>query len=121
MGVDNFCKLAKERCEGSSCRQMGRVMTSSRMFRGHLKMSGGKTQEAMGAASVLENNLNQAPLGLHSLGSAGIRHHLCDFLENHFLNEEGKLIKKTSNHLTTSVGCLGHSQCRLAYPNHLWA
>ncbi|OBS69126.1 hypothetical protein A6R68_02325 [Neotoma lepida] len=26
--------------------------------------------------------------------------HLCDFLENHFLDEEVKLIKKMGNHLT---------------------
>lgn len=75
----------------------------------------------MEAALTLEKNLNQAPLGLHSLGSAGIEHHLCDFLENHFLNEEVKLIKKMGNHLTTSIGWLGHNQCRLAYPNRLWA
>ncbi|KAK7816332.1 hypothetical protein U0070_020847 [Myodes glareolus] len=62
-----------------------------------------KTQEAMEAALTLEKNLNQVPLGLHSLGSAGIEHHLCDFLENHFLNKEIKLIKKMGNHLTTFV------------------
>lgn len=49
----------------------------------------GKTQEA------LEKNLNQALLDLHCLGSACTDPpHLCDFLENHFLHEEVKLINK---------------------------
>ncbi|CAO2592855.1 Ferritin light chain 1 [Lemmus lemmus] len=60
----------------------------------------GKTQEAMEAALALEKNLNQALLDLHSLGSACTDPHLCDFLENHFLDEEVKVIKKMGNHLT---------------------
>ncbi|CAO2606744.1 Ferritin light chain 1 [Lemmus lemmus] len=60
----------------------------------------GKTQEAMEAALALEKNLNQALLDLHSLGSARTDPHLCDFLENHFLDEEVKVIKKIGNHLT---------------------
>ncbi|XP_038205905.1 ferritin light chain 1-like [Arvicola amphibius] len=60
----------------------------------------GKTQEAMEAALALEKNLNQALLDLHSLGSARTDLHLCYFLENHFLNEEVKVIKKMGNHLT---------------------
>ncbi|KAL1791462.1 ferritin light chain 1, partial [Sigmodon hispidus] len=60
----------------------------------------GKTLEAMEAALALEKNLNQALLDLHSLGSARTDPHLCDFLENHFLDEEVKLIKKMGNHLT---------------------
>ncbi|CAO2640473.1 Ferritin light chain 1 [Lemmus lemmus] len=60
----------------------------------------GKTQEAMEAALALEKNLNQALLDLHSLGSARTDPHLCDFLENHFLDEEVKVIKKMGNHLT---------------------
>ncbi|XP_037055155.1 ferritin light chain-like [Peromyscus leucopus] len=55
----------------------------------------GKAQEAMKAALALEKNLNQALLDLHSLASACTDPHLCDFLENHFLDEEVKLIKKT--------------------------
>ncbi|KAL1769316.1 ferritin light chain 1 [Sigmodon hispidus] len=47
----------------------------------------------MEAASALEKNLNQALLDLHSLGSALTDPHLCDFLENHFLDEKMKLIK----------------------------
>ncbi|KAK7815617.1 hypothetical protein U0070_006258 [Myodes glareolus] len=60
----------------------------------------GKTQEAMEAALALEKNLNQALLDIHSLGSARTDPHLCDFLENHFLDEEVKVIKKMGNHLT---------------------
>lgn len=61
---------------------------------------GGKTQAAMEAALAMEKNPHQAPLGLHSLGSAHTAPHLCDFLENHFLNEEVKLIKNMDIHLT---------------------
>ncbi|XP_042132280.1 ferritin light chain 1-like [Peromyscus maniculatus bairdii] len=60
----------------------------------------GKSQEAMEAALALEKNPNQALLDLHALASARTDPHLCDFLENHFLDEEVKLIKKTGNHLT---------------------
>ncbi|KAK7814547.1 hypothetical protein U0070_005850 [Myodes glareolus] len=60
----------------------------------------GKTQEAMEAALTLEKNLNQALLDLHSLGSPHTDPHLCYFLENHFLDEEVKVIKKMGNHLT---------------------
>nr|KAF6268618.1 hypothetical protein mMyoMyo1_005355 [Myotis myotis] len=37
---------------------------------------------------------------LHALGSTRVDPHLCDFLENHFLDEEVKLIKKMGDHLT---------------------
>ncbi|ELK32757.1 Ferritin light chain [Myotis davidii] len=57
---------------------------------------------------ALERNLNQALLELHALESACTNPHLCDFLKNHFLGEEVKLIKKMGNHLT--------HLCRLASP-----
>ncbi|KAM4819373.1 ferritin light chain-like [Thomomys bottae] len=60
----------------------------------------GKTAEAMEVALALEKNLNQAILDLHALGFARRDPHLCDFLENHFLDEEVKLIKKMGDHLT---------------------
>lgn len=60
----------------------------------------GKTLDAMEAALALEKNLNQALLDLHALGSTHADPHLCDFLENHFLDEEVKLIKKLGDHLT---------------------
>ena len=60
----------------------------------------GKTQDAIEAALLLETNLEQAILALHGLGSARADPHICDFLENHSLDKEVKLIKKTGNHLT---------------------
>ncbi|KAM7338860.1 hypothetical protein ACRRTK_002344 [Alexandromys fortis] len=56
--------------------------------------------EAMEAALTLEKNLNQALLGVHFLGSAHTDPYLCEFLEYHFLDEEVKVIKKMSYHLT---------------------
>lgn len=48
----------------------------------------------MEVALLIEKNLNQALLDLRGLGSASADPHLCDLLENHFLGEEVKLIKK---------------------------
>ena len=45
---------------------------------------------------------------LCGLGSARANPHICDFLENHFLEEEVKLIKKMGDPLT--------NLCRLAGP-----
>uniref|UniRef100_A0A8C5L7N6 Ferritin n=1 Tax=Jaculus jaculus TaxID=51337 RepID=A0A8C5L7N6_JACJA len=59
-----------------------------------------KAQEAMEAALAWEKNLNQALLDLHVLRSTHVDPHLCDFLENHILSEEVKLIKKMGDHLT---------------------
>ncbi|KAL6033656.1 hypothetical protein STEG23_009758 [Scotinomys teguina] len=71
-------------------------------------MSGVNPQEALEAALALEKSLNQALLDLHSLASARTDPHLCDVLENHFLDEEVKLITKMGNHLT--------NLCRVAGP-----
>ena len=60
----------------------------------------GKTQDAMEATLLVEKNLNQALLDLHGLASALGDPHICDFLENRFLDEEVKLIKKMGDHLT---------------------
>ena len=60
----------------------------------------GKSQDAIEAALLLETNLEQAILDLHGLRSARADPHICDFLENHFLDEEMKLIKKMGDHLT---------------------
>lgn len=49
---------------------------------------------------LVEKNLNQALLDLHGLASARRDPHICDFLENHFLDEKVKLIKKMGDHLT---------------------
>ena len=55
---------------------------SSWICQSHLQW--GKTQEAM-EATLLVENLNQALLDLHGLGSAHADPHICDFLEKHFL------------------------------------
>ncbi|MBZ3882627.1 Ferritin light chain [Sciurus carolinensis] len=60
----------------------------------------GNTQDAMEAALALEKNLDQAILDLHALGFTRKDLHFCDFLENHFLDEEVKFIKKMGDHLT---------------------
>ena len=49
---------------------------------------------------VLKENLNQALLKLPALCSAQAGPHLCDFLENHFLDEEVKLIKEMGDKLS---------------------
>ena len=54
----------------------------------------------MEAAFLVEKNLNQALLDLRGLASAHGDPHICDFLEDHFLDEEVKLIKKLGDHLT---------------------
>ncbi|XP_004381731.1 ferritin light chain [Trichechus manatus latirostris] len=56
--------------------------------------------DAMEAALALEKSLNQALLDLHAVATAHTDPHLCDFLENHFLDEEVKLLKKMGDHLT---------------------
>nr|KAF6348543.1 hypothetical protein mMyoMyo1_005353 [Myotis myotis] len=54
----------------------------------------------MEAAMSLEKNLNEALLDLHTLCSTSTDLHLCDFLKNHFLDEEVKIIRKMGDHLT---------------------
>ena len=62
----------------------------------------------MEATLLIEKNLSQALLNLHDLGSTHADPHICDFLENHFLDEEVKLIKKMGDNLTNF--------CRVAGP-----
>ncbi|EPQ14973.1 Ferritin light chain [Myotis brandtii] len=54
----------------------------------------------MQAALALERHLNQTLLELQALGSTRTDSQLCDFRENHFLDEEVKFIKKMGHHLT---------------------
>ncbi|XP_006885422.1 PREDICTED: ferritin light chain-like [Elephantulus edwardii] len=72
----------------------------------------GEILDAMQAALALEKNLSQALLDLHAVGSAHTDPHLCDFLENHFLDEEVKLLKKMGDHLT-NIRRLGGPQAGL--------
>ncbi|XP_038176641.1 ferritin light chain 1-like [Arvicola amphibius] len=103
-GVGHFFRaLAKEKRKGAGLLKLQSDPGGRALFQDVQKPSQdewGKTQEAMEATLALEKNLNQALLDLHSLGSARTDPHLCDFLENHFLDEEVKVIKKMGNHLT---------------------
>ncbi|KAF0873814.1 FRIL protein, partial [Crocuta crocuta] len=111
-----FYKLAKEKHKGAEhLLKMQNQRGGHALFQDMRKPSQdewGKTQDAVEAALVLEKNLNQALLNLHTLGSACADTHLCDFLENHFLDEEVKLIKKMANHLT-NLSRLAGSQAGL--------
>ena len=62
-------------------------MPFSGKYRSLRERSGGKTLEAKEAAKVLGKILNQALRDLRARGES----HLCDFLENHFLEEEVRL------------------------------
>ncbi|KAM5325785.1 ferritin light chain-like [Glossophaga mutica] len=99
-----FRELAEEKHEGAQRllklqnQHGGRIL-----FQDMVKPSQdewGKTQNATEAALALEKNLNQDLLDLHALSFAHTDLHLCDFLENNFLDEEVKLIKKMGDHLT---------------------
>ena len=76
----------------------------------------------MEAALLVVKNLTQALLDLHGLAAARGDTHICDFLENHFLDEEVKLIKKMGDHLTNllqagwSPGWVGRVSLREAHP-----
>ncbi|XP_055275254.1 ferritin light chain-like [Moschus berezovskii] len=100
-----FCELAKEKREGAdSLLNLQNQRGGCALFLDAQKPSQdewGKTQDAMEAALLVEKNLNQALLELHGLASARGDPHICDFLANHFLAEEVKLIKKMGDHLTT--------------------
>ena len=105
-----FCKLAKEKGEGAKhLLKMQNQYGIRDLFLDVWKLSQdewGKTQDAREAALLTEKNLSQALWDLHGLGSARADPHICDLLENHFLDEEVKLIKNTGDHLTTSAGWL---------------
>ncbi|XP_062045843.1 ferritin light chain-like [Lepus europaeus] len=73
----------------------------------------GDPLDAMEAALALEKNLNEALLDLQALGSAHTDHHLRYFLENHFLDEEVKLLEKMGTHLTNLPPQAGSPQAGL--------
>ncbi|XP_006728870.1 ferritin, mitochondrial [Leptonychotes weddellii] len=58
---------------------------------------------AMECALLLEKNVNQSLLELHTLASDKGDPHLCDFLETHYLNEQVKSIKELSDHVQNLV------------------
>ncbi|XP_042639436.1 ferritin light chain-like [Orycteropus afer afer] len=99
-----FCELSEEKCKGAEILLKLQNKRGGRdLFQDMKKPSQdewGKSVEAMEAALTLEKNLNQALLDLHAVASTHTDPYLCDFLENHFLDEEVKLIKKMGDHLT---------------------
>ena len=54
----------------------------------------------MEAVVLAEENLNQALVDLHALGSACADPRLCDFRESRLLDEQVKLIQKVGTHPT---------------------
>ena len=51
---------------------------------------------------TLQKNLIQAPVDLQVVGSTCTDPALCDFLENHFLDAQVKLLEKMGKHLRCS-------------------
>ncbi|XP_006889785.1 PREDICTED: ferritin light chain-like [Elephantulus edwardii] len=114
--VGHFRELVKEKCEGAEWLLKLQNQRSGRvLFQDIQKPSQdewGETLDAMQAELALEKNLNQALLDLHAVGSAHTDPHLCDFLENHLLDEEVKLLKKMGDHLA-NIRRLGGPQAGL--------
>ncbi|XP_075410248.1 ferritin light chain-like [Tenrec ecaudatus] len=99
-----FRELAKEKREGAEhLLKLQNQRGGRALFQDVQKPSQdewGRTLDAMEAALALEKKLNQALLDLHAAGSTHTDPHLCDFLENHFLDKEVKFLKKMGDHLT---------------------
>ncbi|KAM7147133.1 ferritin, mitochondrial [Molossus nigricans] len=68
---------------------------------------------AMECALLLEKNVNQSLLELHTLASDKGDPHLCDFLETHYLNEQVKSIKELADHVHNLIK-MGAPDCGLA-------
>ncbi|KAM9085037.1 ferritin light chain-like [Megaptera novaeangliae] len=99
-----FCEWTEEKHKGAECLlKMQNQGSGHALFQDVPKPSQdewGKTQDAVETTINTEKNLNQALLDLHALGSARADPRLCDFLESHFLDKQGKLVKKMDDHLT---------------------
>ncbi|XP_021547438.1 ferritin light chain-like [Neomonachus schauinslandi] len=110
-GVGHFCELTEEKRKGTEHLLKKQNQTGSRALLQNIPKPSqdewSKTLDATEATMVLEKNLNQALLELHALGSAQADPQLCDFLENHFLDEEVKLIKKMATTSLTFPAGLG--------------
>ncbi|XP_032191340.1 ferritin heavy chain-like [Mustela erminea] len=59
--------------------------------------------KAMECALLLEKNVNQSLLELHTLASDRGDPHLCDFLETHYLNKQVKSIKELGDHVQNLI------------------
>ncbi|XP_035583781.1 ferritin light chain-like [Zalophus californianus] len=90
-----FLELAEEKLEGAEhLLKMPNQCGSLVLVPKPSQDEWGKALDAIEAILVLEKNRNLTLLDLHALGSALAVPHLCDFLENHFLDEAVKCIKK---------------------------
>ncbi|XP_032191342.1 LOW QUALITY PROTEIN: ferritin, mitochondrial [Mustela erminea] len=58
---------------------------------------------ALECALLLEKNVNQSLLELHTLASDRGDPYLCDFLETHYLNEQVKSIKELGDHVQNLI------------------
>uniref|UniRef100_G1PZU5 Ferritin n=1 Tax=Myotis lucifugus TaxID=59463 RepID=G1PZU5_MYOLU len=89
-----FPELVEKKHEGTE--RLLKMQQQHILFQDVLKPSQdeGETQDTKEATMVMEKSLNQVLLQLQALGSTSTDPHLCDFLQNHFLSEEVKLIKK---------------------------
>ncbi|XP_036759012.2 ferritin, mitochondrial [Manis pentadactyla] len=73
----------------------------------------GSGLNAMECALLLEKDVNQSLLELHTLASDKGDPHLCDFLETHYLNEQVKSIKELGDHVHNLIK-MGAPNCDLA-------
>ncbi|XP_052597423.1 ferritin light chain 1-like [Peromyscus californicus insignis] len=120
-GVGHFFReMVEEKREGTKqLLKMQNERGGRALFQDVQKLSQdewGKSQEAMEAALVLEKSLNQVLLDLHALASARTDPHLCDFLENHILDDGVKLIKKMGNHHTNLRRVAGPQPAQTGVP-----
>ncbi|XP_006864124.1 PREDICTED: ferritin light chain-like [Chrysochloris asiatica] len=108
-GVGHFFReLSKEKYEGAERLLKLQNQRGGRALFQEVQKSSqdewGRTLDAMEAALAVEKNLKPEPVYSGSACRGCYPHkpppHLCDFLENHFLDKEVKIIKKMGNHLT---------------------
>ena len=76
----------------------GRILLSA--IAKPLRDEWGSGLEAMQAALELEKAINQDLLDLYKIGESHVDPHLCDFLEDEFLEEQVKSIKELTDYIT---------------------
>ncbi|CAH1979579.1 unnamed protein product [Acanthoscelides obtectus] len=64
------------------------------------KQTWATAEEAMKDALCLEKTVNEALLKLHGIATLNSDANMCDFLENHYLQEQVDAIKEISDHVT---------------------
>ncbi|XP_043339187.1 ferritin heavy chain-like [Cervus canadensis] len=75
---------------------------------------------AMECALCLERSVNQSLLELHKLATEKNDPHLCDFIETHYLNEQGEAIKELGDHVTNlrKMGAPGSGMAEYLFDKH---